>query len=58
MDVDYFIASPTDTPRHTLRYGGTWAGSKVPDYQDLLHLQLPGDGSYFIVVFPRPPVAK
>jgi hypothetical protein len=53
VDVDYFVASPTATPRHTLRYGGTQANNKVPDYQDLLHLQLPGDGAYFVALFPR-----
>ncbi len=54
MDVEYFIASPADTPRHTLRWGGTWAGNRVPEYQDLLHLQMPGDGAYVVVLFPRP----
>lgn len=53
MDVEYFIASPTDTPRHTLRYGGVHGSNHIPDYQDLLHLQQPGDGSYFVVVYPR-----
>lgn len=52
VDIEYFVASPADTPRHTLRYGGTWAG--VPEYQDLLHLQLPADGTYHVVLFPRP----
>ncbi|MBI2190774.1 MAG: hypothetical protein HYU36_02165 [Planctomycetes bacterium] len=52
MDIEFFIASPTDTPRHTLRFGGVWAN--VPEYQDLLHLQRPGDGAYYVVVFPRP----
>ncbi|OPZ30037.1 MAG: hypothetical protein BWZ02_00867 [Lentisphaerae bacterium ADurb.BinA184] len=51
-DTDYFIVGPTETPRHTLRYGGTYG--RVPEYQDLLHLQLPGDGTYFVVLFPRP----
>ncbi|MFP4027767.1 MAG: hypothetical protein ACLFWL_08260 [Candidatus Brocadiia bacterium] len=52
MDVDYFIAEPTGTPRHTLRYGGTYR--RVPEYQDLLHLQRPDDGAYYVVVYPRP----
>lgn len=52
MDIEYFIVSPADTPRHTLRYGGVWAG--VPEYQDLLHLQMPGDGAYSVALFPRP----
>lgn len=58
VDLDYYVASPTDTPRHTLRWGedirnftGVIAGH--PDYRDLLHLQLAGDGSYFVVLFPR-----
>ena len=25
----------------------------IPDYQDLLHLQLPGDGAYAVALFPR-----
>ncbi|MBS3763396.1 MAG: hypothetical protein KGZ25_08860, partial [Planctomycetes bacterium] len=52
MDVDYFIAEPTGTPRHTLRYGGTYR--RVPEYQDLLHLQRPDDGAYFVAIYPRP----
>ena len=54
VDVDYFIASPAATPRHTLRYGGKWAGNQIPEYQDLLHLQQPGDGAYYVAVYPRP----
>ena len=54
MDVEYFVASPAATPRHTLRYGGMWAGNRIPEYQDLLHLQQPGDGAYYVVVYPRP----
>ncbi len=53
MDVEYFIASPANTPRHTLRYGGP-DNSRVPEYEDLLHLQLPGDGTYYVAMFPRP----
>jgi hypothetical protein len=26
---------------------------KHPEYQDLLHLQMPGDGAYFVAFFPR-----
>jgi hypothetical protein len=54
VDVEYFIASPATTPRHTLRYGGMWAGNRIPEYQDLLHLQMPGDGAYYVAIFPRP----
>ena len=57
VDVEFYIAEPTDTPRHTLRFG-------VPihvypdltgfqEFQDLLHLQRPDDGAYFIVIYPR-----
>ncbi|MDA1142478.1 MAG: hypothetical protein O3B01_28265 [Planctomycetota bacterium] len=53
LDIEYFVASPAGSPRHTLRYGGTWAGNRVPEYQDMLHLQLPGDGVYHVVIYPR-----
>lgn len=56
VDVEYFIASPTDTPRHTLRWGNKYTYSPVngfEEYHDLLHLQLPGDGAYFVAFFPR-----
>jgi len=52
MDIEYFIAAPSATPRHTLRYGGEYR--RVPEYQDLLHLELPGDGAYFVAIYPRP----
>ncbi len=51
VDLEYFIAAPADTPRATLRYGG--ARLNVPEYQDLLNLRLPGDGHYFVAIFPR-----
>jgi len=60
VDVEYYIASPTDgkdTPRHTLRWGTNmfdWSNTLgVPEYQDLLHLQMPGDGVYYVAFFPR-----
>ncbi|MHB9129628.1 MAG: hypothetical protein ACYDBB_00880 [Armatimonadota bacterium] len=57
VDIEYYIASPSDTPRYTLRWGTDlidWVNKlKQPEYQDLLHLQLPGDGSYFVAFFPR-----
>ncbi len=62
VDLEYFIASPADTPRYTLRWGtkyyqyNTLAGYE--DFQDLLHLQMPGDGAYFVVLFPRAAGAK
>lgn len=54
VDVDYYIASPTDTPRHTLRMGVSYHIPTHHDqYQDLLHLQRPDDGAYYVVMFPR-----
>ena len=55
VDVDYYIAAPKDTPRYTLRYGGTFAYpvNGLREYQDLLHLRLPGDGHYYVAMFPR-----
>ncbi len=57
VDTDFFIASPqarADTPRHTLRWGTTYAHfGNMPEFQDLLHIQMPGKGAYYIVVFPR-----
>ena len=51
VDLEYFVAGPKDTPRHTLRYGGSsYFGT---EYQDLLHLQLPGDGAYYVAVYPH-----
>jgi hypothetical protein len=54
-DIEYFVAEPRDTPRHTLRWGKTQDNPPpaIPEYQDLLHLQRPGSGSYFVVIFPR-----
>ena len=63
--MEYYIATPTDTPRHTLRWGTVYKPERCPwhplsvlqdnypDYRDLLHLQLPGDGSYFVAFYPR-----
>jgi len=57
VDVEYYIASPSDTPRHTLRWGTNmfdWVNTLgVKEYQDLLHLQMPGDGVYYVAFFPR-----
>jgi hypothetical protein len=57
VDVEYYIASPSGTPRHTLRWGTDmfdWANKLAePEYQGLLHLQMPGDGAYFVAFFPR-----
>ena len=54
MDLEYFIVSPSQTPRHTLRCGGPAACRPETEYQDLLHLQLPGAGAYYVALFPRP----
>ncbi len=57
VDIEYYIASPSNTPRHTLRWGTDmfdWANKLAePEYQDLLHLQMPGDGAYYVAFFPR-----
>jgi hypothetical protein len=53
VDVEYYVAGPTDTPRYALRAGEEYGGQKV--FQDLLHLQRPGDGAYFVALFPRKP---
>ncbi len=57
VEVEYYIASPTDTPRHTLHWATEMSGPNTklaePEYQDLLHLQMPGDGAYFVAFFPR-----
>lgn len=55
VDIEYYIAAPANTPRHTLRYGGQVQYQKRTQYQDLLHLQLPQDGSYFLALYPRLP---
>ncbi|MHB9026507.1 MAG: hypothetical protein ACYC7E_20420 [Armatimonadota bacterium] len=52
VDVDYYIAAPTNTPRHTLRWGHGYYNFYT-EFQDLLHLQLPGDGAYFVLLYPR-----
>ncbi|MEO0795007.1 MAG: hypothetical protein AAFX93_07590 [Verrucomicrobiota bacterium] len=51
--LEYYVAAPQDTPRHTLRYGGIY--QKKPEFQDLFHLQLPDDGAYFLAMYPRLP---
>ncbi|MHB9025178.1 MAG: hypothetical protein ACYC7E_13565 [Armatimonadota bacterium] len=56
VDLEYYIAGPRETPRYTLRAGEVygfydWGG--VSDYQDMLHLQMPGDGAYYVALFPR-----
>ena len=53
VDLEFFVAAPSRTPRHTLRYGGKSGQVPKGQFMDLLHLQLPGDGAYFVAVFPR-----
>ena len=55
VDLEYYIASPTHTPRYTLRYGDTYSYpvNGLKEYKDLLNLRLPGDGHYYVVLFPR-----
>jgi hypothetical protein len=59
VDLEYFIAAPTDTPRYTMRWGFKQAPgwNHVPEgfgeYQDLLHLHLPGNGAYYLALFPH-----
>ncbi|HEY3416127.1 MAG TPA: hypothetical protein VGM23_04495, partial [Armatimonadota bacterium] len=56
VDLEYYIASPTDTPRYTLRWGTKQIATPnngFNDYQDMLHLQLTGDGVYYVVIYPR-----
>lgn len=60
MDLEYFVAAPSSTPRFTLRFafpknGAYGTGRQFEECQDLLHLQLPDDGSYYVAMFPRAP---
>ena len=47
LDVEYYVASPKRTPRHTLRFGDRH------EYMDMLHLQLEEEGHYFVALYPR-----
>src|SRR4030095_452029 len=64
VDLEYFIASPTDTTRYTMRWGFKQAPgwNNVPEgfgeYQDLLHLRLPGNGAYYLALFPHTRTTK
>jgi hypothetical protein len=55
VDVEYYIASPRDTERWTMRWGQRYVdyGVQGNDFRDLLQLRLEGDGDYFVVMFPR-----
>jgi hypothetical protein len=50
LDLQYFIAAPADSPRQTITYA---TPPPLPEHQDLLHLQLPGDGCYFVAMYPH-----
>jgi hypothetical protein len=52
VDVDFFVAAPSQTPRATFRYGGKTL--HIEEYQDVLQLRLSGDGAYCVAVCPRP----
>ena len=53
VDVDFYVASPLETPRSTLRWGYDDSGQS--EYQDLLHLQQNGSGAYYVALIPRLP---
>ena len=56
VDVEYYVALPRDTPRATVRWGYSTTGhwpNPWHEYQDLLHLQRPDDGDYFVAFYPR-----
>ena len=58
LDVEFYVAQPTNTPRHALRWGRTydyWPINGFAEYQDMLHLQRSDDGVYFVIIFPRKP---
>jgi len=57
VDVEYFIAAPKETPRHTLRHGDHLFVQKFEfsEFQDCMHLQLAGDGYYYVVMYARLP---
>ena len=56
IDLDFFVAAPQDSPRHTLRWGRRQENPPpaIDEYQDLLHLQLAGKGGYLVFLCPRP----
>jgi len=55
IDMEYYIASPRDTQRWTMRWGQRYVdyGVQGEDYRDLLQLRLDGNGEYFVVMFPH-----
>jgi hypothetical protein len=55
VDLEYYIASPRDTQRWTMRWGHPYVDYSVQgeDYRDLLQLRMDGAGDYHVVMFPR-----
>lgn len=56
VDTDIFVAEPVATPRSTLRWGRSYDYSPIAGVRedmDLLHLQRPDDGAYFVAFHPR-----
>lgn len=59
VDLELFVASPRESPRHTLRWGFRQGPgfNQVPEgfgeTQDLFHLRMDSDGSYYVVAYPR-----
>ena len=55
LDLEYYLASPAGTPRWTLRWGTPYQDYGVvgKEFQDLLQIQMPGDGAYFVAMYPR-----
>jgi hypothetical protein len=55
VDLEYFLAAPATSPRWTQRYVAPFVdyGETGEDRMDSLHLQLPGDGAYFVGLYPR-----
>jgi len=56
VDTEIFIAEPTATPRSTLRWGRSYDYTPIAGVRedmDLLHLQRPDDGAYFVALHPR-----
>ncbi len=58
VDIELFVAHPCNSPAHTLRWGYSikkgFQNRDWHEYQDLLQLQLPGAGYYYLAVYPRP----
>jgi len=55
VDVEYYVAAPSDTERWTMRMVQRYVDYGVvgDDSRDLMQLRLKGDGDYFVAMFPR-----